>query len=78
MADKITIDFENEIITINTNSQNGTELYPGLKEKKDEIMKVLGYETVDMTPAINSFNEYINGKITKDELDKKIENFVNE
>lgn len=74
--DRLILDFENGIIEFDTDSQKGTEHYPELKEKKAEILKLLGYETVDFTPAIDAINGFINGKTTEDELNNFLDKFV--
>ena len=40
LADKLVLDFENNLITIETNNQQGTESYDNLKEKKEAIYKL--------------------------------------
>lgn len=75
MADKITLDFENNIIEFDTENQKGTEYCEDLKEMKEEVLKLLGYETVDVTPAINAINQYLNGEIEEEELRKKMDEF---
>lgn len=76
MADKVTIDFENEIITWDTDNQKGTESCPGISKRKNDILTAMGYESVDFSPVVNSFNAFINGQITKDELIKLSEKFL--
>lgn len=77
MADRIILDFENEVITWNTDGQKGTEIYIGLKEKKEAILKAMGYEVVDFSSIVHNINEYINGGISQEELLNKMEEFEN-
>lgn len=73
MAYRIILDFENDMIEFDTPAQQGTEYHKGLSEKKDEILKVLGYEQVDMRNAVQIVNDYVNGEITEEEFLKKME-----
>lgn len=68
MADKITIDFENNLITWDTDTQQGTEYHADLKNKKAAVLQALGYKEVDITNTINAFNNFLNGKLSQDEL----------
>lgn len=73
MADKITLDFEKNLITFDTDSEKGTEYNSSLSERKEAILKAMGYELVDITKEINAINEFINGEITEEELEKSLE-----
>ena len=73
MADKMTLDFENNIITWDTDSQKGTEYFEGLKEMKEKILTLIGYEMINITPVINTINDFLNGKITEEELRKIVD-----
>ena len=75
MADKMTLDFENNIITFETDNQQGTEYCEGLKDMKAAVLELLGYETVDITPAINAINQFLNGEMSEAELRKKMDEF---
>lgn len=78
MADKITLDFENNTIIWDTDNQQGTETYIGLQEKKEAVLAAIGYEEIDFTPAIDDVNEFINGGISQEELIKRLNAFENE
>lgn len=78
MADKVTLDFETGMITWDTDAQKGTEFCPDLAERKAAILAAMGYETVDMSPAIGIFNDFANGKITEEELHKRLTEFQQE
>ena len=78
MADKLILDFENNTISIETDNQQGTEYHDNLIEKKEEIYKLLGFETVNMTPAIRVIEELINGKISEEEMHNKLEDWLKE
>ena len=60
MSDKITLDFENNTITFDTENQKGTEYYENLYKLKDDILKILGYERIDMSSTIDFINYIIN------------------
>lgn len=75
MADKMTLDFENNIITFDTDNQKGTEYYEDLKDMKAAVLELLGFETIDMTPTINAINQFLNGEISEEELRKEIDEF---
>lgn len=78
MADKLTLDFENNMITWDTDFQQGTEYCDGLKERKSTILKAMGYETVDFSPVVKSMNDFANGKITQEELLQLFDDFTKE
>ena len=78
MSDKLTLDFENNQITIETDNQKSTEYADNLKEKKAEIYKLLGFETVNITPAIKVIEDLINGKISEEEMQNKLEDWLKE
>lgn len=73
MADKVTLDFENNTITWDTDSQKGTEFCPDLADRKKAIMDVLGYEPVDFSPAVEAVNDFISGNLSEDEFRKKMD-----
>lgn len=73
MADKMTLDFENNIITFDTDNQKGTEYCEGLGEMKAAVLELLGFETYDMTPAISAINQFLNGEMTEEELRKTMD-----
>lgn len=76
MADKITLDFENNTITWETDAQNGIEYCPDLAEKKPKILAAMGYGPVDLTPAIKIFEALANGQISEEEADQLLADFV--
>lgn len=76
--DKLILDFENNQITIETDHQEGIEYYENLAAKKDEIYKLLGFETVDMTPAIKTIEDMLNGKISQSEMEETLQKFIDE
>ena len=78
MANKVTLDFENNIITWDTDTQKGTEHCPDLDKRKDLILKAMGYESVNISPVIHSINDFLNGKITKKDLLDKFDEFEKE
>lgn len=73
MADKVTLDFENGIITWDTDSQKGTEHCPDLAERKAAILAAMGYEVVDLTPTVTAINAYANGELTEEEFFERLE-----
>lgn len=78
MSDKVTIDFEKELVTWETDAQNGTETCPGIAARKKQIIAAMGYESVNFTPVVNAFNALGNGEIGKDEFLKRLDDFVSE
>ena len=78
MPDKVTIDFEKELVTWETNIQKGTDSCPGISTRKNQIIAAMGYASVDFTPVVNAFNDLGNGKINKDEFLSYINDFSND
>lgn len=78
MANKLTLDFETNMITWDTDSQKGTEYCHDLAERRADILKAMGYETVDFSPAVKIINDFANGKMSEDELLKRMEEFTKE
>lgn len=76
MTDKVTLDFVRNEITWDTDAQKGTEFYADLAALKPKILSVLGYETVDMRPAVNAINAFINGEIDEEEFVRQCDVFV--
>ena len=76
--DKLTLDFENNTITIETEHQQGTEYYDNLIEKKGEIHKLLGFETVNISPVVKALEDLFNGNITEEEFNEFAEEFIKE
>jgi len=71
--DKVTLDFENNIVEWDTKSQKGTEHCPDLAIRKPLILAAMGYEEYDMSETINIVNAFANGEMTIDELESKLE-----
>lgn len=59
---KLTIDFENNRIHIQTDNQDGVEIVPNLMEKRRQIYDVLGYSSVDLSEEIAIINDIMNGR----------------
>lgn len=78
MENKVTLDFENEMITWDKDGQKGSESCPGLAEKEAAILELLGCERVDFSAAIDAFNQFMNGEIGEDELARKLKEFEDE
>ena len=73
MADKITLDFENNIITWDMENQQGTEHCPDLYQKKQAILDSMGFQTVNVSPVINALEDYLNGEISIEEMKETFE-----
>ena len=73
--DRITLDFEKEIIIFDMDNQKGEEHCPGLSDKKGEVLAAIGYGPVDFTPAISAIEAFYNGEITVEELHDKLVEF---
>jgi len=67
-VDKVTLDFENNIVEWDTNSQKGTENCPDLKERRTLILAAMGYSEYDMSNVINVINAFANSEATEAEL----------
>lgn len=76
MANKLILDFETNMITWDTDSQKGTEYCDGLAERREAILQAMGYETVDLTPAIKIINAFANGEIKREEMVKRLDEFT--
>lgn len=70
MSNKITLDFENNLIIWDTDSQNGIEHCPELAERHDDILKAIGYEDVPGIKFPEDIEEMVNNCPT-------LENFLN-
>ena len=66
--DRVTLDFENNMVEWDTNNYRGFESCPGLAERKDAILDAMGYHMWDVSDVIGALNSFINGKISPDEL----------
>lgn len=73
MVDRIILDFENNTITWDTENQKGTEICPGLKERKEPILAAMGYEMADFSPIKAAFEAFMNGEINLAELEEKLD-----
>ena len=76
MADKVTLDFENNIITWDTDTQQGTEFCPDLSKRKPEIIKAMGYKVEDIMPVVKIFEAMVNGQISNAEADRQLRAFI--
>ena len=70
--DRITLDFEKEIIIFDTDSQKGEEHCPGLADKKADVFAAIGYEQIDFRPIVSTIERFFNGEITVEELHDKL------
>jgi len=66
--DKVTLDFENDIVEWDADNYKGTESCPGLRDRKDDILAAMGYKTWDMSNVVNAANSFINGEISADKM----------
>lgn len=76
--DRLILDFENNTLTIETDNQQSAETYPNLNEKKEEIYKVLGYETINVSPLVEAIEGLLNGNLTKEETIKNLDKWLQE
>lgn len=76
--DRLILDFENNTLTIDTENQQSVETYPALSEKKTEIYKVLGYETINVSPLVEAIEGLLNGNLTKEETMKHLDKWLQE
>jgi Holliday junction resolvasome RuvABC DNA-binding subunit len=70
--DKVTLDFENNMIEWDSDTQKGTEHCPDLHERKAAILAAMGYEQYDLTDVVNTVNAFANGEMTIDELEEQL------
>ena len=68
MADKITLDFEAGTIEWDTPTQKGCHDRSDLNDRREEILKAMGYKTIDMKPFFDQLNKAVNGEISWEEL----------
>jgi hypothetical protein len=71
--DKVTLDFENNIVEWNTDSQKGTEHCPDLHERRAAILAAMGYEQYDLSGVVNIVNAFANGEMSIDELQRQLD-----
>ena len=76
--DKLILDFEKNLITIETDTQKSTEWSEDLQKKKSAIYELLGFETVNLTPAVRAIEDMINGKISGEEMHGRLEKWLDE
>ena len=55
MANKVTLDFENNTVIWDTDSQRGTEFCPDLSERRPQILAAMGYAQLPMISAQRLF-----------------------
>jgi hypothetical protein len=71
--DKVTLDFENEMVEWDTDHQKGTEHFHGLRKRKPLILAAMGYEEYNISGVVNIINAFANGEMTEDELKKGLD-----
>lgn len=76
--DRLILDFEENKLIIETDHQTGTEIYAGLKEKKAEIYKLLGYKETNVVPFVKVIEDLLNGHSTEEEAVQKIDSWLKE
>lgn len=75
MADKITLDFENNMIIWDNDAQKGSEYCPELAERKAGILAAMGYKPISFAPVIKAYEALINGQISREEAERLINEF---
>lgn len=75
---KITLDFENEVVTIQTISQNGTHHHPGLAKLEPKVLSLLGYQKLNLAPIVEIFEKFLDGQISKEEMDRQLARYEDE
>lgn len=78
MADKVTLDFEKNMIIWDTDVQKGIEYCPELSTRKSDILMAMGYKKIDFTPAIKIVEAMINGQIGPAEAIQLLEKYERE
>ena len=68
--DRVTLDFEENTITWESDRQTGTEHCADLRERKAEILAAMGYEQWDASAAISALNAFINGEISEQQMEE--------
>lgn len=58
---KVTLDFEKNMITWDTDNMKGTEYCPELAERKQDILDAMGYSETDISEEIDAINGFLNG-----------------
>lgn len=59
MPDRVTFDFETGEIIFYTDTQQGVEVDPHLKDKKLDILQAAGYEQVAISDLLHSVNNLL-------------------
>jgi hypothetical protein len=75
--DRLILDFGNDSLTIETNSQKGTEYYPNLGKHRKSIYDILGYGDIDISKKMNAIIDFLNRKMTLDDLNSILEEEAN-
>lgn len=75
---RITLDFENSMVTIETDAQQGTHFHPGLAALQPQILTVLGYEKFNLDPVVTIFENLINGQISRTEAEQQLDKYISE
>jgi hypothetical protein len=73
VMDKVTLDFENNTVEWDNDTQKGTEHCPDLHDRKAAILAAMGYELYDLSDVVNTVNAFANGEMTIDELQKRLQ-----
>lgn len=71
--DKVTLDFEKETVTWESDTQNGTEYSPGLANRKNDILAAMGYEIWDASNVLNAVGDFIDCRIDEDSFAQILE-----
>lgn len=70
--DKVTLNFENNVVEWNTDHQKGTEICPDLRIRKPLILAAMGYKSHDISEVKNIINAFANGQMSIEELEKQL------
>lgn len=73
MVNKVTLDFENNMVIWDTPTQKGSEFCPGLAERENAILAAMGYKKYDLTFVVDAVNDHVNGGISITELKEILE-----
>lgn len=76
--DRITFDFENNTVEIETNVQSGTLTDMELSTKKAAILEAAGLHAIDLTETVDMVNGLINGEVSTEEFNAFLENTLSE
>lgn len=61
-VDRISLDFEDNIITWKASEQQG-RIHIDLSNQKNKILKAMGYEWADLSAEVDALSDYVNGLI---------------